>query len=327
MHGITDIDKGYIGNVDSVWHKLPQFKCLPDRMVSIIEALEVSNYPMEKRQLMRVNSDGKCVPANVWEIVRTDFDTVLAPSVGERFTVNDDNKRMVNRINEGLLALYPELQIESAITLFGGATFIMSMKVNEFTIKGDNSPTQTSLAYVNPIGRGSFMAFCHSTRIVCNNTARVAEAQGVANKSLRKFRHTASATNKIDAHLIDLAELKLELKRHEDKMNFLSDCPMNTEQVDAFLNKLFPAVNDDKEGRSKTIALNSKAEVLNIFEGVQTQTLSVPFSKYGMFQSLTDWIDHEKTSRNSDIGATMYDGLVGQRADKKDAFLDALIAA
>jgi hypothetical protein len=181
--------------------------------------------------------------------------------------------------------------------------------------------------YANPLGKGSYVACAHTTRVVCANTLRMAEAQGIANDSLKKFRHTSSVSQKINDHMVDMAELKLQLKRHEEKMNFLVDCSMNTAAVDSFLNKMFPAVNSDKDGRSKTIALNSKAAILNIFEGAQVQTLTTPFTKYGMLQAFTDWVDHEKTSRNSDIGATTFDGLFGIRADKKDQFLEQLMAA
>lgn len=319
MHGIMEFDKGYV-NGSSTWHGLPQYVCIPERMVSIEEALEVSDYPLEKIRLHR--EDGVAVDA--WALVRTDVGATLVPAVGDRFSLVS-NKRMVNVVNEHLLSLYPDLKIESVGTLFNGATFFLNLRVHEFQTKGDRSSTLTNLLYCNPLGRGSYVACAHNTRIVCNNTERVAEAQGIANQSLKKFRHTSSATEKINNHLIEIAELKLELQRHEEKLNFLATQEVSIKEVDDFLDKLFPLPK--KDGRQKTIAINSRESYLNIFGGVQRETLSNPNTKYGLYCAFTDWVDHVKTSRNSDDASIMYDGLLGNRADKKQQLLDSLVAA
>ena len=319
-HGIMEFDAGKVSGVKSTWHKLPQYECIPDRPVTVAEAVKIATYPIEKQQLFR----GDNVPVDAWALVRTDKNVTLVPAVGERFTVVQ-NHHMVNYISEHLLAVYPDLTIQSVGTLWNGGTFFLNLAINEFTVKGDKSPTITNLMYSNPLGKGSYTACAHTTRIVCGNTARISEAQGLANQSLKKFRHTASATTKINDHLIDLAELKLELKRHEDKLNYLADEEMDVQAVEAFLTRLFPEPKED--GRAKTIAINSKNGIREIFEGVQRQTLSKPFTKYGMFQAYTDWCDHEKTSRNADLAAIMYDGIMGIRADKKDSVLDMLVRA
>jgi len=318
--GIMQDDRGIVSGVKSVWHLLPQYKCILERPVTTKEAVGIATYPIEKQQLCRPN--GQLVDA--WSIVRTDTDSTLVPAVGERFTIVQ-NHHMVNFISEHLLAVYPELTIQSVGTLWNGGTFFLNIAINEFQVKGDKSPTITNLMYCNPLGKGSYTACAHTTRIVCANTNRVAETQGLANQSLKKFRHTSSATVKINDHLIDMAELKLELKRHELCLTSLAEAEMTVGQVDAFLSTLFPMPKED--GRGKTIAVNAKAAILNIFEGVQTQTLSKPFTKYGLFQAYTDWADHEKTSRNSDVASVMYDGIMGIRADKKQSVLESLITA
>jgi phage/plasmid-like protein (TIGR03299 family) len=318
-HGITKIDKGFASGVKSTWHKLEQIKCIPERPVTVMEALSIANYGIEKQQLSR--PDGTLV--NAWALVRPDHNYTLVDAVGDRFEIVD-NKRMVNVINENLLALYPDLKIQSVLTLWGGATFILNLSIDEFQIKGDKSPTITNLMYCNPLGKGSITCAAHSTRIVCANTAKIAETQGIANQSLKKFRHTASAHAKIDGHLIDMAELKLGLKRHELCLTSLAEKDVSTAQVDAFLSSIFPS--PEKDGRGKTMALNAKAAVLNIFEGVQTQTLSKPFTRYGIYQAAIDYIDHDATSRNADIASVMYDGVMGIRADKKQKVLELLMA-
>lgn len=320
-HGIMELDKGFVQG-DATWHGIESYKVIPDRPITIREALEIADFPLEKRQLSRTVK-GEILPADVWEIVRADFDAVLVPSVGDRFEVIQ-NHHMVNQISEGLLALYPDLKIESVGTLFNGATFFLNLRVGEFRIKGDKSNTLTNLMYCNPLGKGSYTACAHTVRVLCNNTKTIAESEGAVNASLKRFKHTASATGKIEGHLIDMAALKLGLKKHEILLNSLAEQELNTKEIEEFLAKIFPEPKED--GKAKTIAKNSKEGVLNIFEGVQRETLATPFTKYGLFQAFTDWQDHVATSRNADFASVRFDGLLGTRADKKQKVLDLLAA-
>ena len=316
--GIMEFDLGKVSGVKSTWHRLPQYDCIPNRPITVAEAEAIATYPIEKQQLAR--PDGSLVDA--WAIVRTDKNVTLVPAVGDRFTIVQ-NHHMVNYISEHLLALYPDLAIQSVGTLWNGGTFFLNLAINEFQVKGDKSPTVTNLMYCNPLGKGSYTACAHTTRVVCANTARVAEAQGLANQSLKKFRHTASAKGKINEHLIDIAELKLELKRHEEKLNFLAGEEIDTTQVDAFLNQLFPV--PEKDGRGKTIATNARSGIMDIFEGEQRSTLTLPNTKYGLFQAFTDYADHVATNRNGDEASVMFDGIAGIRADKKQKALDLVM--
>jgi len=330
-HGIEDIDSGFVSGVKSTWHKMKQYVCIPDRPITIMEALEVASYPLEKRESLRVLADGSTEPINgSFHIVRADHDKVLVPMVGSRFVVAD-NSRLVNMINENLMAVYPDLTIESVGTLFGGATFFLNLKVKEFAVKGDKSPTSTNLMYANPLGKGSYIACAHNTRIVCNNTEKVSEAQGTANKSLAKFRHTASANQKINDHLIDMAELHLGLERHEFALEFLSGIDMTRTRLEQTLDAIFPVALDDKgivrSQRAETIAENNKVSLLNIFDGAEhKETLDNPHTLYGFYQSYTDWADHEKSSRGSDMAATTMDGIIGARSASKQKVLDMLLA-
>jgi len=318
--GIMKSDKGLVSGVESTWHRLPQYKCIPDRAITIAEAVEIAGYPIDKQPLFRANGS----PVDAWAIVRTDTDSVLVPAVGERFTLVQNN-HMVNYISEHLLAVYPELKIQSVGTLWDGATFFLNLSLDEFQVKGDKSPTITNLMYANPLGRGAYTACAHSTRVVCANTLRIGELQGLANQSLKRFKHTASASTRINEHLIDLAEVKLELKRHVELMDYLAGIELQPKEIDTFLNGIFPEPKED--GRAKTIAVNSKDGIKNILEGSQRSTLANPFTKYALLQAFTDWQDHAATVRNGDLASVTYDGINGVRADKKDAFLKALIAA
>jgi phage/plasmid-like protein (TIGR03299 family) len=341
-HGITEIDKGYV-NANSTWHGLPNYVCIPERPINILEAIEVADYPLEKRRLWFCTShDEQGIEektdidlldyeqvGDAYSIVRTDFEPprVVVPMVGARFSV-EENTRMVHFLNEHLLAEFPDLVIESVGTLFGGATFFINLKVGEFTVRGDSSKTLTNLMYANPLGRGSHTACAHSTRIVCNNTAQIAQSQGYANQSLKKFRHTSSATERINEHLIDMAKFKLGLEQYEYQMNQLADTPIPSAGfLDDFLNTTFGNPHEVK-GRSQTMITNNVEAYKNVLRKQRpTLTDKAGNSLYALFQGYTDWVDHEKQSRGSDSAAVQWDGLMGQRQKDKAGVLDSLLAA
>jgi len=318
-HGITDIDKGFV-NAVSTWHGLPQYVCL-NRAVTMKEAASVLNFEIEKRQLTRLGNRGQAILVGAWSLVRPDHDFTLVDSVGERFQVLNNN-HMMKIIDEFVLAAYPDLEIESVGTLWGGATVFINLKMGEFAIKGDSSKSVTNLMYANPLGKGSYLACAHSTRIVCNNTLRMAEAQGAANKTLAKFRHTATAGARIKDHFIDLAEVKLGMKSFVKQMEELAKQGVNSEYLDNFLNEFFPM--PEEAGRGRTMAENNRDSLAGIFEGGQHMVKAVSQSKYGLLNAYTDFIDHETISRNSDAAAIRWDGVNGIRAASKDEVLSWL---
>jgi len=316
-------DLGYAQG-QSTWHGLPQYRVIPDRPITFDEAMEIARYPLVKSPLFREVEPQKFeVIPDQFCIIRYDKNVVLVPAVGDKFVVTD-NSFMLNRINEGLLYQYPDLKIESVGTLFNGATFFLNLRVGEFRVEGDKSPTITNLMYANPLGKGSYVCCAHNTRIVCNNTERVAEAQGVANSSLKRFRHTRAAVGKISEHLLELAELKLCLERRKEALDWMAGQTITDSDIDAFLDEIMPLPEED--GRAKTIAENNRVQFLQIMHGREhRETMINPMTKYGLYTSFTDWVDHVKTSRNSDYAAIVYDGLMGDRAASKERVFQSLI--
>ena len=321
--GILELDTGFVSG-GGTWHGLPQYKVIPDRPITMAEALEVADYPILKRPLFRKNMLGEYEEAEAWEVIRTDHDAVLVPHVGSKFS-STSNKFMLSYIDEHLLAQYPDLKIESVGTLFNGATFFLNLKVYEFQIKGDKSPTITNLMYANPLGRGAYIGCAHNTRIVCNNTERVAETQGLTNESLKRFRHTASAAQQINDHLVDMAALKLGLQQHEEQLNFLAGIDITQDDIEKFMDFAMPF--PEVEGRARTNASAARTQFMHIFEGGQANTMNNGFTKYGLYCAYTDFTDHYNKGASSDEGAILFDSLMGQRAGKKQSALDWLAVA
>jgi phage/plasmid-like protein (TIGR03299 family) len=323
-HGIQKHDRGFV--FGTTWHNLENYIQL-ERPVTVIEAESVLDYPLEKVPLFRKNENtGSFEETNCHGIVRSDHDILLTDgcSIGTRYTV-ENNIAMLRRIDEFLLARYPDLMIESVGTLFNGQTAFINLRVEENQIKGDKSPTETNLLYSNPIGNGSYLAYAHSTRVVCNNTLNISKAQAAVNKTLRKFSHTKNATAKIQEYLIDLSEVFLGLKHHTESMNLLASRPSTTQNIDNFMDEFFSL--EDKKEKGKTIAKNNRETFLTVFEKQEkTMESETAHSRYGILQAYTDFIDHEgRKTEKTDEASIRWDSITGIRASKKNKALDYLL--
>lgn len=319
-HGITEYDLGYVMG-DSTWHKMPNYICVGDRPVTMEEARNVSNYPIEAVPLFRLNGKGEYEKVNARALVRPDKDFTLVPSVGLRFEAGS-NINMVNMLDEFVFAVRPDFKIESVGTLFGGATFFINMRVMDIHVKGDQSRIATNVCYCNPLGSGSHKAFAHSVRIVCNNTLKLARSQGAANKTLQSFRHTASAREKIVIAVEALAELVGSIRQHERDMNLLAEKKLTTSTEQEFMDKFLPVDPLMEPIRGLTLA-NTARDTFQTILGETRNSLETgyKYTAYSLLQGYTNWIDHSGTRRNTDDAAVALDGLVGNRDNKKQEVL------
>ena len=321
-HGIMQEDKGLVQG--DTWHGLPQY-VTQDQPVSIEQARKVMAYPLEKQAVMCYTKDGHYQQVDgTYCIVRTDKDVVVVPAVGERFVVVD-NSFILDWVSEHMLAKYPDLSIESVGTLFNGAKAFVNIKVDEFQVKGDKSPTLSRLMYYNPLGDGSYRACAHDIRIVCNNTLRASEAQGAANETLAKFRHTANGAAKINEHLDTLAAVKLQLEAHKVNLDMLAGVDLNTGTVDALLSAMFPVAEDDGR-RKKALAGKRRDAVRELFDSDQDLVGGAAHSAYGMLQAVTNFYDHHSNTRG-DAASQMWGNIVGDRGDSKDAAFNTIMEA
>jgi phage/plasmid-like protein (TIGR03299 family) len=326
--GINELDKGIVQRDaktgEGTWHGIPAY-VVQDKPVTIEQARDVMCYPLKKEQLHRHKGFDEYETIDAWCIVREDHNKVLVPHVGSRFEVLD-NSFLLNFINEHLLCEFEELQIESVGTLFNGATAFVNLKLDEFQIKGDQSPTMNRLMYYNPLGMGSYKACAHSIRIVCNNTLRASEYQGAANKTLAKFRHTANAGEKINDHLVDLAEIQMGLKKQVTVLEHLTTKRIVDSVLEEYLAHMFPLPVDDngkiKEGRAYTIAQNKRTELLNVYNS--DQQIDPPDSAYALLQATTNFLDHGN-AKGGDNMSCRWDGIIGNRAKVKDEALNFLV--
>jgi phage/plasmid-like protein (TIGR03299 family) len=321
--GILELDKLLVGLTDiygRAWHNHPNCTHL-DGVVPYEEAVVVFDYEVNKVPLFLENGT-QVVGANA--LVRTDTGTVLWPSVGERY-VEIQNSAVLQWIKESIIDQF-EISIESVGTLLNGQKAFVNLILNEHTVKGDISPTVTRLMYSNSFGGDSIQACVHGTRIVCQNTLRMASVQGAANNTLKKFRHTANASDRVEKHMVDLAEIVGEIKEHHEQLDYLATLPMKPIDVEKVLKVVFPV--PEKDGRGKTLAVNKRESILNLFENKDDLQGDIAKTRYSFLSAVIDWADHQSTVRNGDdeVGR-FWDGVWGLKDDVKQKTFNALLAA
>jgi len=308
-HAIGTLDTGFVHG--KTWHHMEQYVQL-DRPVTFEEAHQVMCYPLKKCQLFLPEDD--CF-VKAWAIKRTDHNAILVPAVGARFNLLN-NDVLLDFVKREFLDKFDGIEIESVGTLFDGATAFLNLKLDEYHISKDESPTVSRLMYANPLGRGKYRCCAHKVRIVCNNTLRAAEAQGAANKTLTMVSHTLNAKEQIAEHLINLAEVQLGLQQRREKLEFLATRFVDSVYVQEFLEKFYVV----EEGASQTVtgnAVTRRQDIVRIFEGDQHLN-SIAKTRYGLLQATTQHLGTYEGSSRSGMAAIEWDALDGKRADQKD---------
>jgi len=317
---IPGVDKGVVHG--TTWHRMPEY-IQQDHPVKRGQAIGVLDYPLEKRPLFRINAKGEHVEANAWEIIRTDTDTPLAPHVGCDFTVMN-NRVLFDFIDSTVLAEFPDIEIESVGTLFGGATAFVNLSVGEFVVNGDKSKSVSRLMYYNPLGKGKYKVCAHNIRVVCNNTLRMATDEAVASGLLRMVSHTKNAEANIKTAMGEILVLREAFKEEKALMEALSKFGMTEKRLAKFFKDWLPIDEDEATDRLKTRRANLIQGIMNQFESDQDLSAATAKSAYGLLNAITYWYDHEVPNRGNDIASIAWDGIVGGRSDVKIEALDTL---
>lgn len=318
-HAIFANDKlaiGYTAAQGRAWHGMGEHF---DGPVPLEFAEAILDYQVHKAQALVLDASGTPVPAEGRFFLMCDKGEILSPStVTDQYEIIQ-NGTFLDMVNRGILKQYAT-EIETCGTLFNRARAFVNIVVMEHTVKGDISPTRTRLLFSNGFDNTSYMACANQIRVVCNNTFRAASAQGQANGTLRKFKHTPNALAKVEDYAVELAGVVDAIKTHNEHLDHLASQPMTVAEVTTTLNNLFGLTPEKVEigGRGATIANKKKNEVLSLFESKDDLQGDIARTRYALLNAVTDWTDHtRKLNMGDDAGARLWDGVWGQGDDLK----------
>ena len=311
-HGIQEFDKGIVWG--DTWHKIESYVRL-DRAVTITEAKKVLQYPLELRNLGVLMSDTYKPLEGFFAIVRCDHNVPLGKPVGSKFNILN-NDLLMQWVDETLLVEFPQLAIESVGTLFNGQTAFINLVISKTHIDGDHSVTLNRLMIVNPLTTGSYRVCAHRIRVVCNNTMRMAED---SSNAILKVAHTASAGDKIVANLTE---------RVTDWETQLTQVPATGKREalhDAFKAIMIPA-NEGESKREKTM-IQKVDDLLStcLLNTNDSMEFAIANSGYSYWQAGLAAIDKGTSDQKRiDWASHHMDGLIGQRANKKDDWMNVI---
>ena len=313
-HAIKEHDKGAVGFTQVLgrtWHGIESYKHF-DAEVNIEMAERVADYEVVKmplymqKEIPAVNGMSLKVNREVPKafcLYRPDVDTILYPNVGEAYEIVS-NMELLNFLENSLFSEYGNLKIESIGTLNNGQNMFVNINVVMHEVSGDISPTVTRLMFTNSYGGSSLTACLHQTRIVCMNTLRIATAQGKANDTLKRFRHTKNVSSHVQGHVLDLAGIVGEVHEHNEKLDFLATQSIDSAYMNTFLESLFPSEN--KEGRTKTLAENRKDKITEIFES-KVDLVQLPDTRYKLLNAVTDFTSNTGLNSKKDTAQKFMD--------------------
>jgi len=331
---VRGIDRGIVGNCEifgGTWHGFEEYKQLP-ALVPFADAETCLNYEVVAVPLVLKVTDptlaaklpnANGMDADQFALVRVDTgNIVFGQSVSDEYTVFQ-NLQFLKRIEESLLKNNPGMGIESCGTLFAGRCAFVNILIDRFRVKKDDSETATRLMYYNAFGGRSITAGAHDTRIVCDNTRRLAEAQSEANDTLRKFRHSSGAPGRVGKYLVDLTNLLAAIRENRPVLDRLAEVQMTVRDVGAFLGNLFPIATGAGKA-TVTTRENKRAAVQEVFETAPDLQGAIARTRYAMFQAVTNYSQHSMTTRGSDAAYAWWDTVTNEKGGRNRLNVDAL---
>jgi phage/plasmid-like protein (TIGR03299 family) len=320
-HGIQENDRGVVGFTEvygGTWHQLPQYEQVNGK-VEFDKAMSVLDYPVSKVPLklhidpqsgIDMKFDSQIT--NMYALVRTDTGNPLYTiSVSEDYEIFS-NADFLNEIKTGLLDNNPDLDIESAGSIFGGRIAFVNFLMNKFTVKNDVSETVNRLMYYNAFGGKAITGCAHSTRIVCNNTLSIAESQGLANDTLKKFRHTKGVVQKVAAHIVSLSKMYQLLEEKKAAMDFMVDKPMNESDVVCFLGNIIPLPKlNEKNIKTVVGRMNRQQKIRDLWDKLPDLQGKIKHTRYAMLQAVTNYSQYETGNKDTDTSSTWWQVATG----------------
>lgn len=320
MHGITKHDRGIVGYCDvngNPWHNRIEYKAI-NGPVSFDDTMTIVDYEVVKLPLAfhippeladrfpnhngfvpqsAPDKEGLCGPL-MFALVRADTgNQVYEQSVSQEYTVYQ-NRTFLEKVQEALLVANPQIVIESAGTLFGGRICFVNLILNKFRVTKDPSEQIVRIMFYNAFGGRSITACMHIIRVVCWNTAMLAEAQGALNETLRKFRHTPGAPDRVAKHVFDLAKLNKIAEDRQEILNHMTDIAMTAKDMENFLGNLIP-IDEDAGKATKTGRQNRRDAIEAIFNDTPDLQGQIGRTRYAAYQAVLAYSQHHTIPEGS----------------------------
>jgi len=325
---VKGIDVGIVGMTETLgktWHRMPEYKHV-DGPVELEEVRAILEYPVAKVEVC-LNAPDKPYDKNVVDdaFMLVDENTGRAihkSSVSDSYKIHQ-NSEFLDNLQFSLLEAtkddgdpaYPNICIESAGTLFGLNKAFVNILLDQFHVTNDNSETVTRLMYYNAFGGTSLATGAHNTRIVCNNTLKLAMRQSEINETLGKFKHTKNSASRMRDHLVSLTNIYVKAEAQKEALNRFAVTPMTATDLDNFVKGLFP-IPVGAQSRGVSVKTNNRTKVADYFENLDDLQGKIARTRYSALQAVTYYTGNDMGNRNTDELAGYFNSATGGNKDE-----------
>lgn len=319
MKAMTANDTCY-STIKSGWAKVFNTDGLSRDRIDVDEARGAFAFNIEKRQ--SYDEDGNALAGHFHLRRDTDGAFIPCPAVGSKFEPVQHGD-VFDFIVKEIMPEIPDMKLETVGTIHGAGTGIVSATVGrEFSVRGDKSPQETRLFFLNPCGRGSLVLGFNHVRLFCEN--RIAAARRDARKDGFTVRHTSGANIYAKAALTVIREQAKIAQTTRGRIERLGNTPITRAMLDEAMERIYP--NRFERGSAAHTAIeNKREEVMFQFEGGDTAQSIKDDTAWKLFNAFTYPIfNPERMERRMDRAQIAYAGAVGSRAAKVNRILDTV---
>ena len=214
------------------------------------------------------------------------------------------NKTMYD-IADALQDVGDDLKIETAGSLKGGRKVWLLIRLNEpLTVKGDpNGEVVPYFALQNAHdGTGSFRGQATVTRIICQNTAQMADLDSTRRGTEFTFRHTSTIDERIAQAKGSLAQWRESVNDFMMLSQHLMSFKVNKEIRNDFIDRYHPIPkNKQITERVRNNILAEREKMSALFDS-ETQK-KIGGTAYGLLQAGLEYNQHIRATKGADENA------------------------
>jgi len=230
---------------------------------------------------------------------RSDNNYILSV-MGERYEPFQNHE--LRELIQAVMDLDLGCSVESSMVLGGGRDVVIQIKLNEWTLNGDDRTVNYLTVRNSHDGTCSLQLFGSSIRVVCRNTliAALREALG-----LIKIRHTSSMRQRVDHAVAGIKDAREIGMQWEETANSLAGWHMQYHDMESIMTlvldeivKPLPPKEQDEIKFERVFAKRQKIEheILNNHYGAYGQLEN---TGWDLFNRVTGFLDHQAQTRNS----------------------------
>lgn len=192
------------------------------------------------------------------------------------------------------------IKYEAAGALHGGSRIWLLARMPKEFVLGDSDAVEPYILFANSHdGSMAVRIMPTAVRVVCNNTLTMALGQRKGDRQLH-ISHKGNIQRKVEdaRKLLNLANSKFEM--YMQQAQGLANTSLDQKTFNEYLETLYPDPLDENGNKKKTKrAQNVRNAIRNTMEHKTNQIATAKGTWWGAFNSVTEYIDHQMTVKNS----------------------------